>query len=214
MVDDLKADSANYERSIASGATRGSPYLEEPAFGYKPNKVIGSYADSVVHQSRQHWGPSAGAGQSAAPASAQTSYGAQPYAASSTSYSEPPQQQQQPQYQQQQPSYTQGSGYSTQQQYSQHQNAYGTQSVSSTPSVASGGSSASPINYSHYTTDRVAQSNQGGYSNTGSTATYPPNSSVPRASQQHGYQTSGQQYAQSGAQRYFGSLRPAFLVYN
>ena len=57
MVQDLRADSANFERS---GDT-GSPPLV--GFGltppYTPDISIGRYENSMVHRSRQHWGPTA-----------------------------------------------------------------------------------------------------------------------------------------------------------
>jgi hypothetical protein len=218
MVEDLKADSANYERSVASGTSRGSPYLEEPIFGYHlPNKAIGSYADSVVHQSRQHWGPSAGAAAAAAtPAASQ--YTGSSYSGASYSEQPPPQQQQQ-HYQQQQPqSYGQSAaGYTQQQQYQQQQSAYPTPSASSVTSGSSTvGNSASPISYSHsaYTTERPQQPNQSSYGTTpaaGYSAT--PRNAHQQQQQQQAYPAGAPSYGQP-APRYFGSLHPEFLVYN
>jgi hypothetical protein len=57
MIQDLKADSANFERS---GDT-GSPFPD--GFGQSssssPNISLGRYENSMVHRSRQHWGPTA-----------------------------------------------------------------------------------------------------------------------------------------------------------
>jgi hypothetical protein len=218
MVDDLKADSANYERSVATGATRGSPYLEEPAFGYQPpNKVIGSYQDSVFHQSRQHWGPSSSSAGAAAtvpavaPAAPHQQYGGgSSYASPSAGYNEA--QPQQHQQQQAQPSYAPApAGYS--QGYQQAPAAY------QTPST---GNSASPASssYSNYTADRppvhppqasysTSASSVAGYQFQGNAA-----GSVPRQSQTSYQQQSNPSYQQTGTQRYFGSFRPEFLVYN
>jgi hypothetical protein len=213
MVDDLKADSANYERSLASGATRGSPYLEDSAFGYRtPNKVIESYANSVVHQSRQHWGPSAGAGTSSSGST--QSYGSSAYGAPSTGY--PESQSHQPPHQQNQPpsAYGQTPAASN---YSQQYPQQSAQGVYQTPPA---GASASPMSTysagSNYTTERPSQHSTQSYGNPaqGSGYQYSGNASsnVPR--DQRGYPQAGQPYPQTAAPRYFGSFRPEFLVYN
>ena len=66
MVQDLKADSANFERS---GDT-GSPLLDGLVHvsSHSPDFAIGRYENSIVHRSRQHWGPT-GEQQSSTPVS-------------------------------------------------------------------------------------------------------------------------------------------------
>jgi hypothetical protein len=55
MVQDLRADSANFERS---GDT-GTPPLDGFGFtsSHSPDFFLGRYENSMVHRSRQHWGP-------------------------------------------------------------------------------------------------------------------------------------------------------------
>lgn len=71
MIQDLKADSANFERS----GDRGSPPSD--GFGHtsshSPNFILGAYENSMVHRSRQHWGPTGESQSSSTPVSSRDS---------------------------------------------------------------------------------------------------------------------------------------------
>ncbi|KIW04670.1 hypothetical protein, variant 1 [Verruconis gallopava] len=60
MIRDLKADSANFERS----GERGTPKPDR--FGsrstHSPDFCVGAYQDSTIHRSRQYWGPTSNSG--------------------------------------------------------------------------------------------------------------------------------------------------------
>lgn len=56
MIQDLKADSANWYRDQRrTGGTPPQPHGK--ALVQMPDKKVGRYEDSMVHRSRQHWGP-------------------------------------------------------------------------------------------------------------------------------------------------------------
>lgn len=57
MVQDLRADSANFERSGDTGTPPMDGFGVTPPLS--PNFSLGRYENSMVHRSRQHWGPTA-----------------------------------------------------------------------------------------------------------------------------------------------------------
>lgn len=199
MVTDLKTDSTNFDRSGA----RGSPHSNGNGFGHKPNIPLGSYSDSQIHQSRQHWGPTAPVahveqpavhavpivqptypGQSAHTQSYQQSQASQP--ALHTGYTTAP------------------AGYSNYQQPPQtSQTAYsGVQAPSPSTTHYSTSSSGTQGTAQHYT-----HSSGYGADSRGSNANTPyqggQDSRVPR----------DPRYA-APVPRYFGHLRQEFLVYD
>jgi hypothetical protein len=202
MVIDLKSDSANYANLERSG-TRGSPHSDHRGFGYKPNKPLGSYSDSQIHQSRQHWGPTAPVVHTEQPAPVTATQA--PYTGQhgqGYSQSQATQATLQNQYA------TASSGYNGYQQPTQTTQATYGGGIQAAPSPAisqysssSGGTQGGAQHYTHttssYGTDSRASSGGAPYQQPGQ------DSRVPR----------DPRYA-APAPRYFGHLRPEFLVYD
>lgn len=200
MVQDLRTDSANFEHSNS----RGSPYLDEPRFGYQPNKVIGNYSDSTIHRSRQHWGPT-DSPVASAPA--------------------PQPSRQQPQYQQQAYSAPQASGY--QPAMAGQQTGYGTsqygqgytgqpnQSGYPTPQPSVGSSASPASEYSgSYTTQPPNHRAAPTYGSTQQGAYYTPSNEAPRGQAPLQAAYTHPQQAEPQPHRYFGYFRPEFLVHH
>lgn len=195
----MRTDSANFERLGA----RGSPHSDDRGFGYIPNKPLGNYQESQVHQSRQYWGPTAAEAQAVAAQPAAPSYAGQ----ATTSY-------QQPQTQAAaQPSYTTSApaGYGGYQQPQQTPPVTYGGSVQPVPSPAissyssSSGGTHSGQNYIH-------SSGYGTDSRSSTTYQQPGQESRPR-DPRYAAQATAQQYT-APAPRYFGNYRPEFLVYD
>ncbi|QDS69555.1 hypothetical protein FKW77_007871 [Venturia effusa] len=191
MVQDLRTDSANFERSGA----RGSPSLDSNGLGHNhiPNKPLGNYQESQVHQSRQYWGPTGAESQAAAvPQPAASAYAAQP----------------QPQHRY--PS--QASAAAPSQHYATASAAYDGYSA---PTAYS--HTANPSAFSASPAGSDASRNYTYGPNASSTPGYQPpagRQADPRqADPTPRYAPSSQQYAQPTA-RYFGNHRPEFLVYD
>ncbi|TID23332.1 hypothetical protein E6O75_ATG02968 [Venturia nashicola] len=191
MVQDLRTDSANFERSGA----RGSPYSDTPGFGqcHIPNKPLGNYQESQVHHSRQYWGPTGAETQAAAPppqpaapayvAQSQQRYPPQASAAASTQHYA-----------------TTSAAYDSY----PAQTAYAHNPVQPAFSASPAGSDASH----NYTYGSSTSSSTSAYQQPAGRQTDPR-----QADQTPRYAPTSQQYAQPTA-RYFGKHRPEFLVYD
>jgi hypothetical protein len=197
MMEDLRADSANFERS----GDRGTPSSDGFGFGPNPspNFSIGKYEDSMIHRSRQHWGPSA----TQQPAAPEPSTERVPSRAPDTPFSGTSS-----------TSHQSGSTYSDYQRQAQG-------------GFSGGGTAPSPAgsNYTHYASEQPSNSastyqHYPAESSHGRTATHydnAPQATVPRSTttQQHGYPgTQATQGSAYGTSRYFGSHNPGYLVYH
>lgn len=190
MVQDLRTDSANFERSGA----RGSPHSDNTGFGqsYIPNKPLGNYQESQVHQSRQYWGPT-GAETQAAAAPPQP---AAPVYATQSQSRYPPQASAAPPTQHYATTSAAYDGYPA-------QTAYSHNPAPSAYSASPAGSDASR----NYTYGSTASSTPSYQQPAGRQADPRQADPTPR------YAPTSQQYAQPTA-RYFGNHRPEFLVYD
>jgi hypothetical protein len=192
MIQDLRADSANFERS----GDRGTPCSDGIGFGPNPspNLSIGRYEDSMIHRSRQHWGPTA---------PVEPPRESQPSRAESTSTS-----------------YSQGTSSSHQ---SAPYSSYSSHTGQPASAYGSGGSTnTSPNNYTHqpYPQEPAARTSTQSYTYPPETQhrtaqSYNQQANVPRSSQHHGYTGAQTNSAQSyNSSRYFGSHHLDYLVYH
>lgn len=229
MVQDLKADSANFERSGDTGSLLPDRFGLPPS--RSPNFSIGRYESSMVHRSRQHWGPSTE--QTSTPTDRQTSRAdsdSTNYSRTTTSsYNSNPQYSSTPSY-----------GYETQ--YSrgerEQEPSRGHQQTprdpylayaGAQPSTYGGGNAAIPSgdNYTHHPSTHQSQATGIPYGYTQETGygraapdytSQAPRSSAHQTPYPGGPAGHGSGYATGGhsahTSRYFGSQPPEYLVYH